>query len=146
MLRRKPSRCSSASAENEPGSSFDSVRRVTMCAEIELARRQSTPPAQKQARQYMQKHRTGQTSRNPRRRVAATMAIVAVALAFAPRWAAAQTSDIEGAPPQPSEEKQPHGIGLAISAAGGLSIFSRSSARDFLDTGGTWDVRGVFGT
>lgn len=77
--------------------------------------------------------------------MAATMAVVALALAFAPRWAAAQSSDIEGTPPQPPE-KQPHGIGFSISAAGGLSVFSRSNARNFLDTGGTWDVRGVFGT
>jgi opacity protein-like surface antigen len=73
------------------------------------------------------------------------MAAVALAIAFAPRWAAAQTSDIEGTPPQPSEQK-PHGIGFSLSAAGGFSVFSRSSARDFLDTGATWDVRGVFGT
>jgi len=73
------------------------------------------------------------------------MSAVALALAFAPRWAAAQASDTAEMPPQQAEQK-PHGIGYAISVAGGFSTFSRSSARDFLDTGGTWDVRGVFGT
>jgi opacity protein-like surface antigen len=73
------------------------------------------------------------------------MAAVALALAFAPRWAAAQSSDTEETPPQPSGQKL-RGPGVALSVAGGVSAFSRSSARDFLDTGGTWDVRGVFGT
>ena len=93
----------------------------------------------------MQKHRTSQTSR-PRRRVAATMAVVAVALAFAPRWAAAQTSDIAETPPGPEEAAQKPGPGFSLSAAGGLSVFSRSSARDFLNTGGTWEARGLLGT
>jgi opacity protein-like surface antigen len=95
--------------------------------------------------QLISEDRTGQKNRSPGRRVATTLAAVALALAFAPRWAAAQTSDIEETPPQPPEQK-PHGPGVSLSVAGGVSAFSRSSARDFLDTGGAWDVRGVFGT
>lgn len=141
---------------------------------------------------FIQEHRTSQTSRSPGRRVATMMAAGALALAFAPRWAAAQASDtdeaqpgdtetqstypetqapeaqapeaqatypeaqaaypeaqpsdIGEAPPAPHERNKARGVGAAISVAGGVSAFSRSSARDFLDTGGTWDVRGVFGT
>jgi len=74
------------------------------------------------------------------------MAVVAVALAFAPRWAAAQTSDIAETPPGPEEAANRPGPGFSLSAAGGLSVFSRSSARNFLDTGGTWEARGLLGT
>jgi opacity protein-like surface antigen len=115
---------------------------------------------------FIQEHRTDQTSLSNARRVAAMTALVAVALAFAPRWTAAQASDTDAqtgdtdaqpsytaaqpsdvteAPPEPPGQK-PRGVGVALSIAGGISAFSRSSARDFLDTGGTWDVRGVFGT
>jgi hypothetical protein len=38
------------------------------------------------------------------------------------------------------------GPGAAVAAGGGVSDFSRSAARDFIDLGGGWDLRGIFGT
>jgi opacity protein-like surface antigen len=78
---------------------------------------------------------------------AATMAAVALAFTLAPRMAAAQTyvPDTSETPP-PSQPEHKKGPGVALSVAGGVSSFARSSTRDFTDTGGSWDVRGVFGT
>ena len=89
--------------------------------------------------------RMGQKSRSPRQR-AATIAAVALGLSLAAQsaWAQAYGQDTEGASAQQSQHKQ--GAGIAVSVAGGVSSFSHSNARDFIDTGGTWDVRGVFGT
>ena len=73
------------------------------------------------------------------------MAAVALALAFTPRWAAAQSSEHRG-DAHDAKTCAKKGPGFALSVAGGVSAFSSSSARDFVNTGGTWDVRGVFGT
>lgn len=37
-------------------------------------------------------------------------------------------------------------IGGALAAGGGVSDFTRDAAREFVDTGGSWELRGVFGT
>jgi hypothetical protein len=99
---------------------------------------------------FIQQYRAIQTSGRCGRR-AATMAAVAFALAFIPRWAAAQeTYQNYETPPEtsqpPKAARSEKGMGFALSVAGGVSSFSSSSARDFINTGGTWDARGVFGT
>jgi hypothetical protein len=48
--------------------------------------------------------------------------------------------------PEAEAEATIQGMGAVLSAAGGVSAFSHSEARDFVDTGGTWDLRGAFGT
>jgi hypothetical protein len=122
------------------------VRRFSVSGYVRLHQsRCVTRPAQKHARQDMKlipQHRIAQT----------TMAAAAMVLAFAPRWAAAQayteptyTTQTE-VPPVPEHREHAKGLGIAVSAAGGVSSFTRSSTRDVTDTGGTWDVRGVFGT
>jgi opacity protein-like surface antigen len=101
-------------------------------------------------------------------RWSAAAALAALALG-APRWAAAQEHEHEttpedmttpqevvieeeevGAPhepvPAPIPEGERYDLGAAVAAGGGVSDFSRSSAREFINTGGFWELRGVFGT
>jgi hypothetical protein len=49
-------------------------------------------------------------------------------------------------PPEHEEHNKRGGPGAAVSAGGGVSDFTRSEARDFIDVGGAWDLRGIFGT
>jgi hypothetical protein len=48
--------------------------------------------------------------------------------------------------PAPMPGDRSDGAGAAVAAGGGVSDFSHDSARDFVDTGGAWELRGVFGT
>lgn len=94
-----------------------------------------------------------------RTKTAAAAAVSAFAL-LTPQWAAAQdaqepdpwapvteepeaTADVEET--RAARDTQP-AMGTAVAAGGGVSSFAQDDAQDFVDTGGAWELRGIFGT